>query len=250
MNLLQPERLRALAREHALGTLHGGARRRFERLLHESQAARQELVRWQEHFAVLAAAAPPMQPRQQVWTALEQRLGFKPAPVPAPAAAAVTGGWRSWLGARTWGGAIAGALTAVVMSTVLLQANPGWIGAEPVRDGLPASYVGLLSNSAGQPGLLLSSRRHGKVLTAKLLLPLPAPEGRVATLWAFPKGGAAPFKVGTLPASGSAALPLPEAAEKLFFPVDRLGVSFEPVGIAPSAPGSELVLAGPCVKLW
>lgn len=248
MNLLKPERLQALAREHALGTLHGGARRRFERLLHESAAARQALVRWQEQFAVLAAAAPPMQPRQQVWAALEQRLGFKPAPGGATAAAAA--GWRSWFGARTWGGALAGALTAVVVGTALLQANPGWIGHEPLSEGLPPSYVGLLSNSAGQPGLLLSSRRQGRVLTAKLLLPLPAPEGRVATLWAFPKGGGAAFRVGTLPASGSAALPLPEAAEKLFFTVDRLGVSFEPTGTAPTAPGSELALAGPCVKLW
>ncbi len=248
MNLLQPQRLSALAREHALGTLKGGARRRFERLLHESAAARQELVRWQERFAVLAAAAPPMQPRQQVWSALEQRLGFKPDA--APGVPAAPAGWRSWFGVRTWSGALAGALAAVVASTVLLQANPGWVGHEPLREELPPSYVGLLSNGAGQPGLLLSSRRHGQVLTAKLLRPLPAPEGRVATLWAFPKDGGAAFKVGTLPASGSAALPLPKAAEKLFFSVDRLGVSFEPASAAPAAPGSELVLAGPCVKLW
>ena len=42
MNLLQAERLRALAREYAMGSLRGGARRRFERLLRESEAARLE----------------------------------------------------------------------------------------------------------------------------------------------------------------------------------------------------------------
>jgi anti-sigma-K factor RskA len=247
MNLLQPDRLRALAREHALGTLHGGARRRFERLLHESSAARQELVRWQEHFASLAAVVPPLQPRDQVWAGLQQRLGFAAT---TPAAAAPSG-WRRWLDSRAWGGALAGALAAVVMSTVLLQANPGWIGQEPIRDGLPASYVGLLSNTANQPALLLSSRRQGRVLTAKLLLPLPAQAGRVATLWAFPKDGKPPFKVGSIAAtSGSATLPLPQPAEKLFFTVDRLGVSFEPADAEPAAPSGELVLAGPCVKLW
>jgi anti-sigma-K factor RskA len=250
MNLLQPDRLRALSREHALGTLHGGARRRFERLLHESGAARQELARWQEHFAALAAAVPPLQPREQVWAGLQQRLGFAAA---TPAAAAPAG-WRRWLDSRTWGGALAGALAAVVMSTVLLQANPGWIGQEPIRDGLPASYVGLLSNAAQRPALLLSSRRQGRVLTAKLLLPLPAQAGRVATLWAFPKDGKPPFKVGTITAtSGSVTLPLPQPAEQLFFTVDRLGVSFEPTGpdgTEPTAPSGELVLAGPCVKLW
>jgi anti-sigma-K factor RskA len=188
---------------------------------------------------------PPLAPRDQVWAGLQQRLGFAPPP-----ALPARGGWRRWFDGRTFGGALAGALAAVVMSTVLLQANPGWIGSEPVRDGLPASYVGLLSNSANQPALLLSSRRQGRVLTAKLLLPLPAPPGRTATLWAFPKDGSAPFKVGTLPDKGSATLPLPQPAEKLFFTVDRLGVSFESTGSAPTAPGSELVLAGPCVKLW
>jgi anti-sigma-K factor RskA len=249
MNLLLPERLRALAREHALGTLRGGARRRFERLLHESDAARAELARWQAQFATLAAVVPPLQPREQVWAGLQQRLGFVP-----PAATVATGGWRRWFDRRNWagtlGGALGGALAAVVLSTTLLQANPGWIGSEPVRDALPASYVGLLSNSAGQPALLLSSRRQGRVLTAKLLLPLPAQAGRTATLWAFPKDGAAPFKVGVLPERGTAALALPQPAEKLFFTVERLGVSFEPAGTEPSAPSAELVLAGPCVKLW
>lgn len=243
MNLLRPDRLQALAREHAVGTLQGGARRRFERLLHESVAARQALAHWQEQFAVLAAATPPAPPSPRVWAALEQRLGLKPVPK----------AWHRWLDGRIWGGAVAGALCVLIVTTATLQSHPGRLGFEPLSEGLPPSYVGLLSAPAGQPGLLLSSRRHGKVLTAKLLQPLPAPQGQVATLWAYPKDATAPFRVGTLPASGGASILLPEPAEKLFFTVDRLGVSFEPTGSAspsPIAPSSALVLAGPCVKLW
>ena len=40
MNYLLPERLERLAREYALGTLAGPARRRFERLLRKTPAAR------------------------------------------------------------------------------------------------------------------------------------------------------------------------------------------------------------------
>ena len=40
MNYLLPERLDRLAREYALGTLTGPARRRFERVLQQSAAAR------------------------------------------------------------------------------------------------------------------------------------------------------------------------------------------------------------------
>jgi anti-sigma-K factor RskA len=245
VNLLRPERLQALAREYALGTLQGGARRRFERLLHESAAARRELAAWQERFAHLAAAVPPMTPREQVWTGLQQRLGLRPAePVRLP-------WWQRWSGGRSLAGVLGGGLVALVASTVVLQANPGWMGHERVSEDLPASYVGLLANAAGQPALLLSSRRHGRVLTAKLLRPLVPPAGRVAVLWAYPKDGAAPFAVGTLAVqSGSARLPLSDTSEKLFFNVDRLGVSFEPAGPLPAVPGAEPVLAGPCVKLW
>lgn len=259
MNLLHPERLQALAREHALGTLTGGARRRFERLLHESAAARRALADWQEHFASLAAAVPPLAPRERVWRALQQRLGLAPSAPPPRAESGrrrwlevrARGGWLGGALGLALGGALAGVFVAMVAGTLLLRANPGWIGHETLRDELPASYVGLLADSAGQSALLLSSRRHGRVLTAKLLRPLPLPAGRVAVLWAFPKGAAAPFAVGTLTvSSGSAKLPLADTSEKLFFAVERLGVSFEPAGALPAAPGVELVLAGPCVKLW
>jgi anti-sigma-K factor RskA len=244
MNLLEPRRLDALAREYALGTLHGGARRRFERLLAQSPAARMVVARWQGGFAELAAAVPPLQPRPAVWQSLQQRLGHGPAPAPAPKRP----GWN-WLG---WAAPLASAALAVVLSVGLIKAFPDWAGLEPVREGLPPSYVGLLSDAQGKPGLLLSSRRHGRVLTAKLLQPLPPPAGQVAVLWAFPAtaGDGAPFRVGTLPAQGSAALPLPQPAEKLFFKVNRLGVSFEPAGALPAQPGSALVWQGPCVKLW
>ena len=74
MNLLQPERLERLSREYVLGTLTGRARRRFERLLAEAPLATRVEVRWQQRFDVLAAGVPPVQPRDQVWHGLQQRL--------------------------------------------------------------------------------------------------------------------------------------------------------------------------------
>jgi anti-sigma-K factor RskA len=244
MNLLQPQRLNALARAYALGTLQGGARRRFERLLRRSPAARDLTLEWQEQFATLAVALPPLQPREQVWRQIEQRLGLKGA------AAARASWWTRWFSPRLWAGALAGALAGVIVSTVLLQANPGWLGHEPISEALPPSYVGVLSDAEGRPTVLLSSRRHGRVLTAKMLRPLTPPADQAALLWAFPKGGGAPFLVGRLPASGSATIPLADTSEKLFFNVERLGASFEPAAQTPAAPGGPLVVVGPCVKLW
>ncbi len=242
MNYLRPELLDRLAREHALGTLQGGARRRFERLLQGSPAARMALGTWQERLGPLAACLPPLEPREQVWQGLEQRL--------FPAAAAAAPARRGWLAAllsgRAWGGALAGALLCVL----LLRAQPGLIGMEPASDGLPASYVGLLTDASGKPTVLASSRRHGRTLTVKMLQPVAVPAGRVAQLWALPREGA-PFPVGVVPASGSARVTLADSSEKLFFSVPRLAVSFEPAPAAPgSAPSAEFVLTGNCVKLW
>src|SRR5439155_7730591 len=74
MNYLLPERLERLAREYALGTLAGPARRRFERVLHQTPAAVRAVGAWQERLGGLAATVPLMQPRDSVWRALEQRL--------------------------------------------------------------------------------------------------------------------------------------------------------------------------------
>jgi anti-sigma-K factor RskA len=251
MNLLKPDLLQALARDYALGTMTGGARRRFERLLLESPLARATLAQWQEELATLARSTPPMQPRAEVWQSLSQRLGL---PGSKTAIASQPSWWQRLVSGPVLGGVAAGVLVGMVGTSVWLQNNPAALKLEPVREELPASYVGLLQDAAGKPAVLLSSRRQGRVLTAKMLQALAPPAGQVAVLWAFPKAAAGasavPFKVGTLPASGSSKLALADTSEKLFFTVDRLGVSFEAVGSNPAAPTGPLVVQGPCVKLW
>lgn len=239
MNLLQPEqRLQALARDYALGTLVGPARRRFERVLRDSAAARQAVEAWHARLAHLAQGVPPMRPSDAVWRRLDERL--------FPATSTPTArGWRAWLPGR---GAWAGLAAGVLVSLVLVQQRPDVVGLEAAQDALPQSYVGLLTDANGAPVLLASSRRQGRLLSVKMLKPLEIPPGKVARLWALPKDGA-PFAVGVVPAQGKAVLTLPDSSEKLFFNVPRLAVSLEP---APggAAPGAPFVLSGHCVKLW
>jgi anti-sigma-K factor RskA len=235
MNYLQPpERLDKLAREYALGTLAGGARRRFEQVLRQSPQAEQAVAAWQERYTVLAEGLPPMAPRPGVWQGLEERL--------FPATAKRRTGWWQLAG---------GVLAGVMLSSAVLRLEPGLIGLESRAEALPASYVGLLTDAAGTPTVLASSRRHGRQLAVKLLKPLAIPSGRVAQLWAYPQDGSAPFPVGVLPPSGSASVLLADTSEKLFFKVSRLAVSYEnapaTTGQAPTGP---LVLSGHCVKLW
>jgi anti-sigma-K factor RskA len=243
MNLLHPDRLDRLAREYALGTLHGGARRRFERLLREAPLTMRVVAHWQERLGVLAASVPAMQPREQVWQGVQQRLFAAPRRSPEPSTL-----WARLahvFAPRVWGGVLAGLLAA----TVVLRVEPQWLGLEQSSEQLPQSYVGLLISDAGNATLLASSRRHGRSITVKLLQPLEVPAGKVARLWALPRDGA-PFLVGEVPARGSATLALPDTAEKLFFTVARLGLTIEPAGGDARAPAGSFVASGHCVKLW
>jgi anti-sigma-K factor RskA len=243
MNYLLPERLDRLAREYALGTLAGPARRRFERLLRQAPAAVRAVGAWQERLGGLAGAVPPMQPRESVWRALEQRL-FTSSRRAAPE------GPLQWL----WGvlsvRALGGVLAGVFLCAVLLRLQPGLIDMEPQSEVLPQSYVGLLIDAAGTPTVLASSKRHGRLMTVKLLQPVNIPAGSVAQLWALPRDGSA-FPVGVVPATGTAAVALADTSEKLFFNVSRLAVSIEAAPAkAGDKPSGDFVLSGHCVKLW
>ena len=246
MNYLQPERLDRLAREYVLGTLAGAARRRFERLLREAPAAARAVGQWQQRFDVLAAGVPPMVPREAVWQGLQAQLFARTADKTAPSR-----GVLHWIARVLSGRSLAGALAGMLLAVVVLRLQPGWIDMEPRVDKLPESYVGLLLDGAGKPTLLASSRRHGRLLTVKMLQPISVPPGRVAQLWALPKDGSAPFPVGVVPDKGSATVTLADASEKLFFTVAQLGVSFEAAPAkAGDKPAGEFVLRGHCVKLW
>jgi anti-sigma-K factor RskA len=244
MNYLLPERLERLAREYALGTLAGPARRRFERVLRNAPAAARAVGAWQERLSGLAGAVPPLQPRDSVWRALEQRL------FTTTSGAAQQGPlhWlRGVLSLRALGGVLAGALLGVV----LLRLEPGLIGLEPQSEVLPQSYVGLLTDSAGVPTVLASSKRHGRLMTVKLLQAVDIPAGSVAQLWALPKDGSAAFPVGAVPGSGTGTVALADTSEKLFFDVSRLAVSIEAAPAkAGDKPSGDFVLSGHCVKLW
>jgi anti-sigma-K factor RskA len=243
MNYLLPERLERLAREYALGTLAGPARRRFERVLRNTPAAMRAVGTWQERLSGLAGAVPPMQPSESVWRALELRL--------FPSTRAAPRGpfqlLRDVLSVRSLGGVLAGAF----LCAVLLRLQPGLIGMEPQSELLPQSYVGLLTDSAGKPTVLASSKRHGRLMTVKLLQPVAIPAGSVAQLWALPKDGSAAFPVGIVPGSGTASFALADTSEKLFFDVSRLAVSIEAAPAkAGDKPSGDFVLSGHCVKLW
>ncbi|MDH0865878.1 anti-sigma factor [Mitsuaria sp. GD03876] len=248
MNYERPELIDHLAREYALGTLQGPARRRLLALMRDSRQIAAAVAQWEARLAVMERAQKPIPPPASTWRAIEQRL-FPDTRAAASKAgtgdAGVVGGVRRWLSARVLGGVVAGMLAAVVV----IKTAPTIAGLEAPSEALPASYVGVLGAPSAPPSVVVSSRRHGKLLTVKVLRPIDVPAGRQATLWAIPKEGV-PWVVGTVTASGQTRIALPQESEKLFAAVGRLGISLEAPAAAPPAAPSAFVLEGACVKVW
>ena len=55
-----------------LGTLGAGARRRFERLLHERADVQLAVSHWQQRLGPLAQVVAPLTPSPQVWQRVVQ----------------------------------------------------------------------------------------------------------------------------------------------------------------------------------
>lgn len=246
MNYHHPELLDRLAAKFALGTLAGPARRRFERLLRELPAARSALAEWEERLAGLARSVPPVPAPARVWTAIDARTAPRAATASKP-------GWLA-----RWLQPALGVAFGAVMTVGLVATNPAlFVSLDRLaqeEQGLPQSYIGLLTDAANQPTLLVSSTRQGTRVSVKFLRPVTVPAGRVIQVWALPKDGApVPLGVAT-PADPpkSTHFEMTSSSEKLLSKVPRLAVTFEPAPVTPStaAPSGEFVLSGFCVKLW
>lgn len=240
---VHPELLERLAAEYVLGTMVGGARRRFERAMAEDMLVAQAALRWQEQLLPLHDAVKPLPAGDALWSRIEGK---------AFGAARAAPSRQSWW-QRLLGPVPAGALA---FGLVLGSLGPGlyrqlYADAESAAQ-LPESYVGVLATAEGKPGLIVSSLRRGKVVDLKRLAPVPLAAGEVLFLWSL-DGEGRPQPIGALPAfdaRGFVAVPLAQPAEALFQRAVELAVTREAAGVAPTAPAGAYLYRGLCGKLW
>jgi anti-sigma-K factor RskA len=273
MKPVHPELIEHLASQYALGTLSPRVRRRFETLLLQRPDLLAAVQRWNARLNLVGAAAAPWTAdtrkpaperdarSQRMWQSIAaQTRPVVVAPVrnpPAPRARPSRRGSNTtgWFGPAAWAGLFGGALAGAACAVMVLTARPEWLTntdrlAMRIDERLPQSYVGLLTDEQGQGRALLSSLRHGKTVTVKMLgAPLPAlPAGERYVLWALPTD-ARPFAVADVPDKGSATAQLPDTSEKLFSKVSKLVVTIETAATA-EAPSARIALKGNCAKLW
>jgi len=223
MDLLRhPELADRLAAAYALGSLRGGARRRFEAVARQSPTLRATTLIWQERLAAMTELQPEETPSANVWKRIAIALRNEPR---AGAAGSTPPRRRSWRAA-----ALAGGLAAVLAFTLA-----GYLGSQLAGTrGVPEiRYVAMLQDERAAPAMLVTfDARRGALVLRRLGAYREAPD-RSLQLWALPPSGA-PRSLGVLAGGTEMTLAVGEAQLRQ---VPALAVSLEPKGGAPAGSG-------------
>jgi anti-sigma-K factor RskA len=163
----------ALAAEYALGTMHGAARRRFERLLAVDAGLRRRVRQWEADLGALVEEVEPQAPPESVWTGIRQHLGVDDGGTVPAARAHKTAGW--WDSLPLWRG-------LAVAASLLLAMVAGWsaLVGEPA---MAPERMAVVTNPQQQPIWVVSSGSpEGTLRVRTLRSPGMGPE-RVCPLW-------------------------------------------------------------------
>jgi anti-sigma-K factor RskA len=265
MNLLDhPELADRLAAAYGLGTLRGGARRRFEAQARKSPALRAAALAWQERFAGITELQPGEAPSPNVWRRIENSIAAQPVTAQAKAPA---GPW--WEAARLWRVATlaTGLATVAVMGVsvyltgqlnmreaqlaqvdrarnTLAQQNvqlAAQLQAQP-----QIQYVAVLTDDKSSASVLVTFDPRQNTLTLKRLGAFQEGPDKSLQLWALPPGGG-PQSLGVLGADPVVKL---TAAENQVRAVPALAISLEPKGGVPSerGPTGPVLFKGPLLQ--
>jgi len=226
-----PRLLALLAASHALGTLRGGARRRFEAVAREDAAVRAAALAWQGRFASMAELQAPVEPDAVVWTRIRNLIEAEQAQEAlqrqrAAAQPPATGGWLRSL--ALWrSAAAAGALATLVAVVVGVQWRAQWQQAPLVQ------YVAVLADDQSNASMLVTFDPKNRQLTLQRVGDYREAPDRSLQLWALPPGGA-PRSLGVLGSEPALRLAASEADVRT---VPALAISLEPLGGVPSERG-------------
>lgn len=175
------EQQRLDAAEYVLGTLDTDARAAVERALLTDRELAREVYDWQDRLLPLLDRVTPMEPSNQLWLRIAQRL---PAPPAAP---------RWWQKLLFWQGLSAAALVLSVGLALQLARSPA---PAEVR------YVAILHTPGQQVGWVVESV-DADTLRLRPVGKLPVlAAGRAWQFWTKPINADRPTSLGLVPANG------------------------------------------------
>ena len=248
-----PSLMDQLAASYALGTLRGGARRRFEALARDDATLRAAALVWQSRLSSVAELQPQAAPSPAVWTRIENLVKADKearAMQAARAVAPAVGGW--WASLGLWRGAsAAGAMAAALAVAVGLNVNSRLSGqVSELSARLTATpeieYVAVLTDDKASASLLVTFDPKSKTLVLKRVGGFREQPDKSLELWALPPG-AAPRSLGVLNADPVVRL---AAAGTDMRQVPTLAITLEPKGGVPpgSGPTGPVLFKGALIE--
>lgn len=232
MNIRHNTALRhKLAAEYALGTLRGGARRRFEGWMHRDADLRRLTAQWQAKLGSMAEFSGSIKPPKTVWKSVEQRLSLKRPPRL----------WEFWLNDNLtfWRnlGMVSTAFAILLIVVVMSKS------IDPPIVNLVSTLYDAENNTAM---VLTADSRHGK-MDARLVNSAQFANDRSLQLWAVPTAGA-PRSLGVMAKSHTRFAIQKSATSD---DVVMVAVSLEPKGGSPdpAGPTGPILYKGAWIKL-
>ncbi len=250
MNLTRnPALIEQLAASYALGTLRGGARRRFETLARQDPALRAAALIWQSRMASVSELQPEVAPSAAVWKRIENLVdGEKQAQAMQAVRVPVKANTSWWASLNLWRGLTsvgAGAAVAAVLVSANLNTINTKLGSEVQALGgqvqtlsakLAATpeiqYVAVLADDKAAASMLVTFDPKTNRLTLKRVGGFQEPADQSLQLWALPQAGGAK-SLGVLGADP--VIKLTALGNDVNVPT--LAISLEPKGGVPSAGG-------------
>jgi anti-sigma-K factor RskA len=216
MNYSNPKLQSLLAAEYVLGSLHGGARRRFESVLAREPRLRREVEYWQRRLNPLVETLQPVRPRRRVWRNIQNRIrGSGRESWPA----------LVWDSLAFWRSLAAGSAAALLLAILAVQQlNTDY--QQTIH------YVAVLKNEQAQP-MLIATMDAKNMLTLDMLGPDNTGPDEVMEVWSLPRDGSKPVSLGLLKGRRARLVLTREQLEWLEA-AGEIAISIEPAGGSPS----------------
>ena len=256
MNLTQnPSLVEQLAASYALGTLRGGARRRFETLARTHAEVRAQALIWQGRMSSVAELQPHAAPSPVVWKRIENLvIADKEAKAMQAARAPVTrdkGWWSSlnlWRGLSSMGVGVAAVALMVGINLNSINANLGGEVQELTAKLIATpeiQYVAVLADDKAAASMLVTFDPKSKKLTLKRVGGFQEASDKSLQLWALPQSGS-PKSLGVM--GGDAVVRLTAASNEVNVPT--LAITLEEKGGVPadSGPKGPLLFKGALIQ--
>ena len=213
MNIVNNTRLlEHLASSHALGTLRGGARRRFEAIARENTTVRVAALVWQERWSSLTELQAAQQPSPNVWKRIENLLRNSQQAVvreldDSGLARQLHKALDLWRRTAFAGGvaAVAAVLVSVNLSRTVDTQNEQLAQAAQQSSQLMAQlkatpdiqYVAVLADDKFAASMLVTVDTRNQKLVLKRVGAFQEAADKSLQLWALPPGSA-PQSLGVL----------------------------------------------------